>query len=209
MSSDVEEAVCFRSGNVTLQGLVESGSKNCGAVITHPHPLYGGDMNNHVVAIIRQAFLKKGYTTLRFNFRGTGSSQGRFDNGIGEQADLAAAISFLRERGLTKIALAGYSFGVWINALASQDRNWTWPMVLVSPPVGFIDFSAIGALPGLELVVTGSRDDIAPAEAIRRVLPIWNPGAHFEIIDGSDHFYSRHARQLEDVLSRHIRPQFS
>lgn len=204
MSSDAEEAVCFRAGGIDLEGLMESGSTESGAVITHPHPLYGGDMNNHVVAIIQQAYRKKGYTTLRFNFRGIGSSQGRYDDGIGEQNDLEAAVSFLRERGLKKIALAGYSFGVWINSLASQDRGWTWPMVSVSPPVGFIDFSTIGALPGLELVVTGSRDDIAPAEAVRKILPTWNPAARFEIIDGSDHFYSRHSRQLEDVIGRHI-----
>jgi alpha/beta superfamily hydrolase len=200
----MEETVCFRSGDIALEGLVQSGSKDRGAVITHPHPLYGGDMNNHVVAIIQQAYRKKGYTTLRFNFRGTGSSQGRYDNGIGEQNDIAAAVSFLRERGHKKIALAGYSFGVWINALAIQNRGWTWPMVWVSPPVEFIDFSTIGALPGLELVVTGSRDDISPAETVRRMLPTWNPAADFEIIAGSDHFYSRHARPLEDVLGRHI-----
>lgn len=204
MSNDLEEKVFFRSGDIALEGLVENASKDRGVVITHPHPIYGGDMNNHVVGIIRQAYRKKGFTTLRFNFRGTGSSQGRYDNGMGEQTDLAAAISFLRERGLKTIDLAGYSFGCWINALASQAKGWTWPTVFVSPPVGFIDFSATGALPGLKLVVTGSRDDIAPPEAIRQILPSWNPVAHFEIIDGSDHFYSGYTQPLEDVIDKHI-----
>ena len=204
MSSDLEEKVLFRSGDFELEGLVENTSNDSGVVITHPHPLYGGDMNNHVVGIIRQAYRKKGFTTLRFNFRGTGSSQGRYDNGMGEQTDLTAAVSFLHERGLEFICLAGYSFGSWINALTSQAKGWTWPMVFVSPPVGLIDFATIGVLSGLELVVTGSRDDIAPPETIQRMLSTWNPTAHFEVIDGSDHFYSRHTRQLEDVLNNHI-----
>ena len=204
MSSDLEEKVCFRSGDIALEGLVENASKENGVVITHPHPLYGGNMNNPVVGIIRQAYRRKGFTTLRFNFRGTGSSQGRYDDGVGEQTDLTAAVSFLCERGFNTIHLAGYSFGSWINALTSQARRWTWPMVFVSPPVGFIDFAATGALPGLKLVVTGSRDDIAPPEVIRQMLSTWNPVAHFEIIDGSDHFYSRHTRQLENALNSHL-----
>ena len=115
MSGDSEEKVLFHSGDTQLEGLLEGASANSGAVITHPHPLYGGDMHNHVVGIIRQVYHQKGFTTLRFNFRGTGSSQGRYDNGKGEQADLIAAVNFLRKRGIDRIDLAGYSFGSWIN----------------------------------------------------------------------------------------------
>lgn len=204
MSNDPAEGVSFQSGSLEIEGLMEKGSAGRGVIITHPHPLYGGNMNNHVVGIIHQVFREKEYTTLRFNFRGTGSSQGHYDNGIGEQSDLTAAVTFLLGKGYQRIHLAGYSFGAWVNALAYQAEGWAWPMVLISPPVGLIDFAEIGALSDLELVVTGSRDDIAPPEAIQRMLPSWNPAAHFEIIDGSDHFYSRYAQQLKEVIDKHI-----
>jgi len=200
----MEKKVCFRSGDFELQGLFESGRTNRGVVITHPHPLYGGDMHNPVVDVIRRAYRMKGVATLRFNFRGTGESEGGHDNGVGEQDDVLAALSFLTESGFQPVDLAGYSFGAWVNALTLQGEGRTENLVMVSPPVAFVDFASIGRLPGLRLVVTGSRDEIAPPDVIRQVLPIWNPSAHFDIIDGSDHFYGRHARQLEDVLGRHI-----
>jgi hypothetical protein len=200
----MEEKVCFRSDDFELEGLFESGRTHRGVVITHPHPLYGGDMHNPVVDAIRRAYRIKGVATLRFNFRGTGGSEGRHDNGVGEQDDVLAALSFLTLKGFQPVDLAGYSFGAWVDALALQREGRSENLVMVSPPVAFIDFTSIGKLPGLRLVVTGSRDEIAPPEVIRQMLPAWNPSADFDIIDGSDHFYSRHARQLEDILDRHI-----
>ncbi|MGB5620780.1 MAG: alpha/beta hydrolase, partial [Desulfobacterales bacterium] len=137
-------------------------------------------------------------------FRGTGESEGQHDNGVGEQEDVLAALSFLTESGFQPVDLAGYSFGAWVNALMLQREGRSENLAMVSPPVAFVDFSSIGRLPGLRLVVTGSRDEMAPPGVIRQMLTTWNPSAHFDIIDGSDHFYSRHTRQLEDVLGRHI-----
>ena len=200
----MEEKVGFRSGDFILEGLFESGRTARGVVITHPYPLYGGDMHNPVVDAIRRAYRMKGVATLRFNFRGTGESEGQHDNGVGEQDDVLAALSFLAENGFQPVDLAGYSFGAWVNAQTLQGEGRTENLVLVSPPVEFVDFASIGRLPGLRLVVTGSRDEIASPDVIQQMLPTWNPSAHFDIIDGSDHFYSRHTRQLEDVLGRHI-----
>ncbi|MGA9537162.1 MAG: alpha/beta hydrolase [Desulfobacterales bacterium] len=200
----MEEKVCLRSGDFELEGLFESGLTARGVVITHPHPLYGGDMHNAVVDAIRRVYRMKGFATLRFNFRGAGESEGLHDNGVGEQVDVLAALSFLTGSGFQPVDLAGYSFGAWVNALTLQGEGRTENLVMVSPPVAFVDFASIGRLPGLQLVVTGSRDEMAPPDAIRQMLPTWNPSARFDIIDGSDHFYGRHARQLEDVLGRHI-----
>ncbi len=196
--------MCLRSGDFELEGLFESGLTARGVVITHPHPLYGGDMHNAVVDAIRRVYRMKGFATLRFNFRGAGESEGLHDNGVGEQVDVLAALSFLTGSGFQPVDLAGYSFGAWVNALTLQGEGRTENLVMVSPPVAFVDFASIGRLPGLQLVVTGSRDEMAPPDAIRQMLPTWNPSARFDIIDGSDHFYGRHARQLEDVLGRHI-----
>lgn len=194
------ETCSFQSGPHHIEGLLTPGDTDKGMIITHPHPLYGGDMNNFVVDVIHRAFHGRGYTTLRFNFRGVGRSQGRYDNGIGEQDDLKAAIEFLSENRINQIELAGYSFGSWVNALAIKDKGPVHRMVMVSPPVAFTDFTSITSIQGLDLVVTGSRDEIAPAAMIQTRISDWNQQANLKIIEGADHFYSGYADQLKAVL---------
>jgi hypothetical protein len=80
-------------------------------------------------------------------------------------------------------------------------------MLMVSPPVGFIEFGDVSTLSSLELVVTGSRDDIAPAEQIRALLTLWNPESAFEIIDGCDHFYVGHLDKLQAILTSFLKDQ--
>ena len=200
----MEERISFLSENYQIEGLLDKSSIDNGVVITHPHPLYGGDMNNFIVALIARAYQKKDFTTLRFNFRGTGKSQGNYDDGTGEQKDVHAAIATLAKMDLKSIDLAGYSFGAWVNALAIGKSNFIGNMVMVSPPVGLIDFSPVNSISCLKLVVTGSIDDIAPADQIKTMYPAWNPKAHLKIINGADHFYSGCLDELESVLSSHI-----
>jgi alpha/beta superfamily hydrolase len=195
------EKIKFLSENYEIEGLFNKKDKNKGVVVTHPHPLYGGDMYNLVVETIVHVYNIKGYSTLKFNFRGVGKSQGQYDNGVGEQKDALAALSFLADMGMEKIALAGYSFGAWVNAHAViQEDIFVENMMMVSPPVGFMDFNAINAMNVLKFVITGSRDDIAPAGIVKKMLPTWNPDARFEIIEGADHFYGGYLEQLESVL---------
>lgn len=196
--------VVFMSGDYEIEGLLNEKSEDMGVVITHPHPLYGGDMYNLVVEALVHIYQIKGYSTLKFNFRGVGKSQGRYDNGIGEQEDVLAAIAFLLERGIKKIDLAGYSFGAWVNAHAISEDTPVDSMVMISPPVGFMAFQPTNALGCLKFVVTGSEDDIAPAELVAKMIPQWNKKAHFEVIDGADHFYGGYIRELESVLSSNL-----
>ena len=162
-------------------------------------------MSNPVVETIQGAYQKCGYSTLRFNLRGVGRSQGHFDNGRGERDDVRAAIAYAEKMKVTAIDLAGYSFGAWVNAgVAAAKGTAIHSMSMVSPPVGFIAFDNVNALKCLKLVVTGSRDDIAPVDHIRRLLPVWNPGAELEIIEGCDHFYSGYLQQLESLLMQHL-----
>ena len=192
----------FISEGYEIEGLFNKRNENKGVVVTHPHPLYGGDMYNMVVEILVHVYTIKGYSTLKFNFRGVGESQGKYDNGVGEQKDVLDALSFLADMGMERIDLAGYSFGAWVNAHAvTQGDSIVENMAMVSPPVGFMDFHAIGAINVLKFVITGSRDDIAPADTVKKMLPRWNPDARFEIVDGADHFYGGYMRQLESILS--------
>jgi hypothetical protein len=177
-------------------------------IITHPHSLYGGTMHNPVVEAIQGAYRQNGYATLRFNFRGVGGSQGDYDNGSGEQNDVHAAIAAVQARGVSEVALAGYSFGAWVNArLIAKDPIAIASMLMVSPPVRFIEFGDVSTLNSLKLVVTGSRDDIAPEEQIRVLLSNWNPDAHLEIIDGCDHFYVGYLDKLKSILTSFLQNQ--
>jgi hypothetical protein len=197
----MEEKISFLSGDYKLEGMFAKVSGDKGVVITHPHPLYGGDMYNPVVNTITSAYQKNGFATLRFNFRGVGKSQGNYDDGTGEQKDVNSAILYLSEMGIKKIDLAGYSFGAWVNAGLTCEVNPVKNMVMVSPPVGFIDFQPITSINCLKLVIAGNRDNIAPADLIEKMLPTWNQEAHFEVIKGADHFYSGYLEKLESVLS--------
>ncbi|UCD90333.1 MAG: alpha/beta hydrolase [Desulfobacterales bacterium] len=198
------EKVTFLSNGYEIEGLFIRKNENKGAVITHPHPLYGGDMYSMVVETIAHAYNQNGYSTLKFNFRGVGNSQGRYDNGIGEQMDVLAALICIDDMGINAIDLVGYSFGAWVNAHAIRKDTVLENMVMVSPPIGFMAFKPTTTLDCLRLVITGSEDDIAPAETIQHELPTWNPDARFDIIDGADHFYGGYLKELESALLNYL-----
>lgn len=200
-----DKKIVFESDQGTeLEGKIFSGSTESGVVISHPHPLYGGDMYNIVVETIAATFWKSGHTTLRFNFRGTGNSRGSYDEGNGEQQDVEAACRLLREKGISKLTLAGYSFGAWVNCFAANKISFE-QMILVSPPVAMLPFSEIEPIKYPILSVTGSHDEFAPPGLVKKVLLDCNPKACIEVIDGADHFYFGYTRDLEQVLSNYLR----
>lgn len=201
----VEEKITFQSDSIQIEGLlcVQDGKR--GAVITHPHPSYGGSMYNKVVEVLTTVYQEKGFSTLRFNFRGVGSSEGDYDQGDGEKEDVRSALHYLHERGKSDLNLAGYSFGAWVNAKIMDSEPVINRIIMVSPPVAFLDFSSLIPSPKIKVVVAGERDEIAPADRIRDLIATWNPAAHFEVIEGADHFYFGRIDTLYSALSRVIR----
>jgi len=197
----MEENISFSSEDHAIEGLLEKNSATNGAVITHPHPLYGGSMHNNVVMTITRAYQRVGCTTLRFNFRGVGASRGSYGDGVGEQQDVRSAIAYLAELGIGRIDLAGYSFGAWVNAHLNCRKEGIARMVMIAPPVAFIGFESVSGIECLKLIVTGSQDDIAPPDLIKQSYPQWNPQAHFEVITGADHFYGGYTGVLEELLA--------
>jgi len=188
-----------------LEGLLHEGHIGRGVVITHPHPLYGGDMHNNVVAILQNAFQETGFSTLRFNFRGVGASSGTYDGGDGEQQDVNAALAAMRDRGASPVDLAGYSFGAWVNARTADETGAVCArMIMIAPPAAMLDFAPALNLPSLTLVITGSRDAFAPPDMLKKQVPRWNPSARLEIISGADHFLYGFERTLADVLKAHL-----
>jgi len=200
----MEKLTSFSSGSLTIEGLLERIPGDIGVVITHPHPLYGGDMSNPVVKAISNSYRDKGYSTLKINFRGVGESGGKFENGIGEQEDVLSALTYMNELGISRIDLAGYSFGAFVNIGAVRKGPPVQKMIMVSPPVAFMEFGPPSPVLCLKLVVTGSRDEIAPAESVKKNLLQWNPEAALEVIEGADHFYTGYLKKLEEILSLHV-----
>lgn len=200
----MEESVRIPAGDLTLEGRLARAAGEKAAVVTHPHPLYGGDMNNNVVEALAVGYARAGFTTLRFNFRGVGRSEGSYDNGQGEMEDVRHAVALLAESGARSIHLAGYSFGAWVNARALDRIPDIREAVMVSPPAGFMDFSFVRPEPRVRLVITGARDEIAEPSLVAQLVPRWNPEAVLHVIQEADHFYFGHTEALRSVLATHL-----
>ena len=192
------------AGTLTLEARLEIQSPTKGVVITHPHPLYGGDMDNPVVSVIEGTFREKGFTTLRFNFRGVGTSTGRFDNGRGEIRDLGYALDHLKCLGIRETYLAGYSFGAWV--IAHTRNPGANRMLLVSPPAAFMDFSTANPMDCPVSAITGSLDELAPPASVSPLMKRLNPESDLVVMEGADHFYSGFSRELSATVSDLIVP---
>jgi len=195
-----EEKLFISSGELKIEGLLENQPGDKGVVVTHPHPQYGGDMHNNVMDAVCHAYYEKGYSTLRFNFRGVGQSQGSYDNGVGEQEDVKAALRYLKDLCKKEIDLAGYSFGAWVNALGLDKYDQVNRVIMVSPPVCFMDMSFLKYSPKIGLVISGADDDIAGVKEIEEMLPVWNPEAVFRVILDCDHFYGGKTEELKSII---------
>lgn len=200
----MEKKIKFESEGFFLEGLLSTNSMEKAVIITHPHPLYGGEMHNPVVGTIKDAYLAKDFTTLRFNFRGAGYSQGSHDDGIGEQEDVLAAFTYLANLGISDISLAGYSFGAWVNLMVAYDSAIIKKLILVSPPVDFIKFKTVENIASLKLVVTGTNDTYASVSSISELIKDWNKDAYLKEVAGADHFYSGKLQHLKEILLAHL-----
>jgi len=200
----MEKHIFFNSGLLRMEGLHKHISDKRGVVVTHPHPLYGGDMMNNVVEALCLAYNECGWSSLRFNFRGVGQSEGSYDNGEGEQEDLAGAIRYLSDSGVEKIDLAGYSFGSWIIARKAKSFGNINRIVMVSPPVDLFDYSSLNNSTETSLILAGSEDDIADHRSIARILPLWNPDATLQVISGADHFYLGRTDDIRKIIKEFI-----
>jgi alpha/beta superfamily hydrolase len=163
-----------------------------GVTLCHPHPLYGGDMDNPVVVRAAEVCREAGLATLRFNFRGVGGSTGGHDEGRGEQDDLRAALDHLA--GLlppgAALAAAGYSFGAAVTARVAMRRPLTG-VALIAPALAMpalADLGDLAAVKGHLLIVAGTADTYCPREALER-LHHAVPNATVRTVEGADHFF--------------------
>jgi uncharacterized protein len=165
------------------------------AIILHPHPLYGGTMNNKVVYNLHYAFHRIGFTCLRFNFRGVGRSQGEYDQGIGELSDAAAALDYLQSLNANakNCWVAGFGFGAWIGMQLLMRRPEIAGFVSVAPPANQYDFSFLAPCPSSGLIIHGDKDRVAPPQSVQKLVDKLKTqkGITIEqqIVDGANHFY--------------------
>lgn len=205
MLLESESPVSFAAGPLRLEGRLSLAPGSGAVIVTHPHPLYGGELDHPVVAVLADAYRRRGYTTLRFNFRGVGASGGHYADGQGERDDVRAAASYLTGLDKTVTDLAGYSFGAWVNLRLNPPLATVRRQLLVAPPVALLAFGEIAAAPLAELrVISGDRDEFAPLDSLRELLPRWHPAARLHVLPGTDHFYwnalERLAALVEEVL---------
>lgn len=175
------------------------------AVVAHPHPLFGGTMDNKVVQTVARAFVQAGWTAVRFNFRGVGASEGRHDEGRGEIDDMLAVVAQAAPQG--PIALAGFSFGAFITTRVLQ-ALWTTRdvqrIVLVGTATSRFPAAALPAdAHERTLVIHGEEDDTVPLGSVMgwarpQSLPV-------TVVPGGGHFFHGQLPLLKSLVLRHLR----
>ncbi|MDI1274548.1 alpha/beta fold hydrolase [Polaromonas sp.] len=174
------------------------------AVIAHPHPLFGGTLDNKVVQTLARAFTQAGWTAVRFNFRGVGASEGTYDEGRGEIDDMLAVVQQLAPAGA--LALAGFSFGAFVTSHVFERLQTLRPidrLVLVGTAASRFAVASIPeAAHAQTLVIHGEQDDTVPLQAVLdwarpQVLPV-------TVVPGGGHFFHGQLPLLKNLVIRHL-----
>lgn len=175
-------------------------------LILHPHPLYGGTMNNKIIYRLYQTFVESGFSTLRFNFRGVGKSQGKYDEGIGELTDAATALDWLQQQNPDAGAcwIAGFSFGAWIAMQLLMRRPELEGFVTVSPPANLYDFAFLSPCPSAGLITMGDKDDVVSEEAVSKLAARLANQVQYSVIHGADHYYRNQLDELGEIVKTYV-----
>jgi alpha/beta superfamily hydrolase len=175
-------------------------------VVCHPHPLYGGTLENKVVYTLARAFVELGVPAIRFNFRGVGVSGGGYDEGRGETADVLAVIAYGRERWPgAALWLAGFSFGGAV-ALRAAARAGPERLVAVAPGITRVAMGDVGPPPCPWLLVQGDADDVIEPAAVLGWAGRQSPLPVVRVLPGAGHFFHGRLHELRQVVLDFLRP---
>ncbi len=197
----------FPCGELLLEGMlaVPAGAGPFPVVIVcHPHPLYGGSMDNNVVNSLVEAFSQASFISFKFNFRGVGRSQGSFSNGIGEQADVSAAIAFVAaapEADSARIGLAGYSAGAGFAFPVGTKDARIKALAAVSPPLSMFNFESLKDCLKPKFLILGSRDDFISTSQFREFCQNLPVPKECVSLEGADHFWRGFESELANKVS--------
>lgn len=180
------------------------------AIVLHPHPQFGGTMNNQIVYNLYYDFVQRGFSVLRFNFRGVGRSQGAFDHGSGELSDAAAALDWAQSVNPDARAcwIAGVSFGAWIGMQLLMRRPEIEGFVSIAAMANRYDFSFLAPCPSSGLFVHGSEDRVAPVREVMSVIEKvkTQKGIQIEhaVIEGANHFFDGKVEELMGAVGTYL-----
>ena len=179
------------------------------AVVCHPHPLYGGSMDNKVVYTVARTLEQLGAPAIRFNFRGVGASAGSYDAGGGETADALAVVAYGRRRWPdAALWLAGFSFGAAVAVRAAGEAG---PQRLIAVAPGITTITVTDAAPPAcpWLIVHGDADEVVPLEAVRAWADTLSPAPQMRVLPGASHFFHGRLNELRDVVLAFMASQAS
>ncbi len=180
------------------------------ALILHPHPQFGGTINNQIVYHLYYSFVQRGFSVLRFNFRGVGRSKGLFDNGAGEMLDAAAALDWMQaiNKEATNCWIAGVSFGAWISMQLLMRRPELQGFISVAPPANLYDFSFLAPCPSSGLIVNGEIDRVVPAADIQTLVEKLKTQKGIDIghvvVPNANHFFENRIEDLMAVIDGYL-----
>ena len=204
--------VIFNGPDGRLEGRYHHGKSASApiALLLHPQPQHGGTMNNRVVYAMYHAFVRRGFSTLRFNFRGVGRSQGRFDSGQGELSDAAAALDWMQSFNSNALScwVGGFSFGAWISMQLLMRRPEIDGFVSVAPPANMYDFTFLAPCPSSGLIIHGTDDDIVPepsvAKLANKLASQRNIKVDYQLIPGANHSFNTKLDELNAALDVYL-----
>ena len=198
-----QSAVSFKAKGMNFEGIVATpddvGSPVPGVVICHPHPLFGGNMDNNVVIALSFALVEQGFATIRFNFRGVGNSDGEHTKGELEHQEVLGAFDLMKawpnvDGG--KLGLVGYSFGTSVILGSSAVQKKAKSIALVSPNIRALSDTPLKKSKTPTMIITGSRDKLVEAEDLQANLDAFARSPRYEVVNGADHFWGGLERQL-------------
>ena len=198
-----QSAASFKAKGLNFEGIVatpdEVGGPMPGVVICHPHPLFGGNMDNNVVIAVSFSLVEQGFATIRFNFRGVGNSDGEHTKGEQEYQEVLGAFELLKAWPNVdgrKLGLVGYSFGTSVILGNSAVQKKAKSIALVSPNIRALSDTPLKKSKTPTFIITGSRDKLVEAEDLQTNLDAFANKPQFEVINGADHFWGGMERQL-------------
>ena len=209
--------VIFNGPEGRLEGRYQHGKGETApiALVLHPHPQHGGNMNNKVVYAVYHAFARLGFSVLRFNFRGVGRSQGVYDNGQGELSDAASALDWMQTYNPNAHAcwISGFSFGAWIAFQLLMRRPEISGFVTIAPPANMFDFSFLAPCPVSGMVIQGEADRLVPEPTVAKLAKKLSTQRDVDIdyrtIADADHFFADQLDELAGHIESYIGPKLT
>ena len=202
----------FESPAGQLEALLNVGSDNAShaAVVCHPHPLYGGTLHNKVVFHTMKALNSFGFPVLRFNFRGTGLSQGEHDNGLGEIEDVRTALDWLEREFGKPVVFAGFSFGAAVGLRVACADARVNAVIGLGVPVSPIDgrgydYEFLKSCSKPKLFVSGARDQFGPKAVLEGMIAAVPEPKRLVWIEAADHFFEGRLRELREAIEGWVR----